>query len=64
MRITSIRELDESVTLVGEAINRDRLNDLQTPVRNFVSVNSTFRRLQFKSPIMYSKPVNSVSEGL
>ena len=29
VRITSIRELDESVTLVGEAINCDRLNDSQ-----------------------------------
>ena len=54
MRITSIRELDESVTLVGEAINSDRLNDLQKPVRDFVSVHSVFRRLQFKSPIMYT----------
>ena len=45
VRITSIRELDESVTLVGEAINCDRLNDSQKLVRDFVSVHSAFRRL-------------------
>lgn len=45
VRITSIRELDESVTLVGEAINYDRLNDSQKLVRDLVSVHSAFRRL-------------------
>ena len=54
VRMTSIRELDESVTLVGEAINCDRLNCSQKLVRDFVSAHSAFRRLQFKSRIMYT----------
>ena len=54
VKITSIIELDESVTLVGEVINCDRLNDSRKLVRDFVSVHSAVRRLLFKSPIMYT----------
>ena len=54
VRITSIIELGESVTLVGEAINCNRLNDRQKLVRDFVSVHSALRRLQFKSLVMYT----------
>ena len=41
VRITSIRELDESVTLVGEAINCDRLNDSQKLIRKRAEVKIT-----------------------
>ena len=41
VRITSIRELDESVTLVGEAINYDRLNDSQKLIRKRAEVKIT-----------------------
>ena len=54
VRITSKRDRDDLVTLVGAAINCDKLNDSQKLVKDFDSLHSVRRRLQFKSPIMYT----------